>query len=172
MAMDALSALAVAHALGVGKEAVLRGLSSYKPVGMRMRIEEHSGGITVLNDAYNANPASTQASLRTLAAVKQRRRVALLGDMLELGEFEAQCHRELVEEALESGVEVLGFVGPRYRAAVEFLGVTERVALADSAEEMGAWLSEHLLEEDVLLIKGSRGLAMERVVHALGLEGS
>ena len=137
-----------------------------------MRIEEHGRGITVLNDAYNANPASTLASLRTLVGVEGRRRVAMLGDMLELGEFELQCHRELVEEALESGVEILGFVGPRYRSAVESLGVTEQVTLTDSAEEMGAWLSEHIREGDVLLIKGSRGLAMERVLRALGLEES
>ena len=117
---------------GVGKDAVLSGLSKYKPVGMRMRIEEHRGGITVLNDAYNANPASTQASLRTLAAVKQRRKWHCWGTCLS---WVSSRHSAIESWSRRhwSPVWSFGLCGAALSAAVEFLGVAERVALADSA---------------------------------------
>jgi len=139
-------------------------------VGMRMRIQELEGGITLLNDAYNANPASTCASLETLAAIEGRRRIALLGDMLELGGFEAQSHLEVVEAAVSAGIEVLGLVGPRFRAASCAAEGRIELHLSDTAEDMGARLSGQLRQGDVLLLKGSRGLAMERVLHGLGLQ--
>ncbi len=99
LALDACAAAAVGWVLGVDTDSIAAGLGRYQPVGMRMRVEQR-GGITVLNDAYNANPASMRAALETLAAIRGRRRVALLGDMLELGAGEDQAHREIVELAV------------------------------------------------------------------------
>jgi UDP-N-acetylmuramoyl-tripeptide--D-alanyl-D-alanine ligase len=168
--MDALSAVAVAGVLGLNLEEIKAGLESYSPVGMRMRVQELKGGITLLNDAYNANPASTCASLEALAAIVGRRRIALLGDMLELGAFEAQSHLQVVEAAVASGIEVLGLVGPLFREASSAAQGRIELHLTDTAEAMGVRLSGELREGDVLLLKGSRGLAMERVLHGLGLQ--
>ena len=170
IAIDALSAAAIGVCLGLGLPKIKDGLMAFEPVGMRMRIQELSGGITLLNDAYNANPASTLASLETLASIQGRRRIALLGDMLELGKFEAESHREIVRAALDSGIEVLGLVGPRFRQAAEAVPDATEIHLADTAEAMGLLLTDRLGEGDVLLLKGSRGLAMERVLHGLGLQ--
>jgi len=170
IAMDALSAVAIGVCLGLSLSEIKAGLTTFEPVGMRMRIQELSGGITLLNDAYNANPASTLASLETLSSIKGRRRIALLGDMLELGSFEAESHREIVCAALDSGIEILGIVGPRFRQAAEAVSGATEIHLADTAEAMGLLLANRLGEGDVLLLKGSRGLAMERVLHGLGLQ--
>ncbi|MEC7240353.1 MAG: UDP-N-acetylmuramoyl-tripeptide--D-alanyl-D-alanine ligase [Myxococcota bacterium] len=167
IAVDALSAAAIGHELGLSLAEIARGLQHYRPVGMRMRIEQLPGGVTLLNDAYNANPASTLASLETLASIQGRRRIALLGDMLELGQFEATSHREVMEAALASGIERVGFVGPRFGAVVKGRLETGRVHHTETSEEMGRWVAGLLQNSDVLLLKGSRGLAMERVLHEL-----
>lgn len=170
IAMDALSAAAVGVSLGLNLQEIKAGLSAYVPVGMRMRIQEMQGGITLLNDAYNANPASTCASLETLAALKGRRRVALLGDMLELGDFEAESHLLVVEAAVAAGVEILGLVGERYAAAASVAQGRVELLMTETAEDMGNLLAGKLQSGDVVLLKGSRGLAMERVLQGLGLQ--
>ena len=167
IAVDALSAAVIGQELGLSLAEITRGLEDYRPVGMRMRIEQLSGGVTLLNDAYNANPASTLASLETLANIRGRRRIALLGDMLELGAFEVSSHKEVVEAALASGIEAVGFVGPRYGAVVEGCLEEGRVHHTETSEEMGRWVAGLLQNSDVLLLKGSRGLAMERVLQEL-----
>lgn len=167
IAVDALSAAVIGQELGLSLEEIARGLEAYRPVGMRMRIEELPGGVTLLNDAYNANPASTLASLETLVSIQGRRRIALLGDMLELGEFERSSHQEVMEAALGSGIERIGFVGPRYGEVVQGRLVEGRVHHTKTSEEMGRWVADLLEDSDVLLLKGSRGLAMERVLQEL-----
>ena len=170
IALDALSAAAVGVAIGLSLEEITVGLEAYRPVGMRMRIQEMAGGITLLNDAYNANPASTKASLDTLALIDGRRRIALLGDMLELGAFEAVSHSQVVEAAVASGIEILGLVGPRYAAAANLADGRIELHLTNTAEDMGELLAGQLQSGDVVLLKGSRGLAMERVLQGLGLQ--
>jgi UDP-N-acetylmuramoyl-tripeptide--D-alanyl-D-alanine ligase len=170
IAMDALSAAAVGVGVGLSLKEIKAGLEAYAPVGMRMRIQEMQGGITLLNDAYNANPASTCASLDTLAALEGRRRVALLGDMLELGAFEAESHMLVVEAAVSAGVEVLGLVGERYAAAASVAEGRVELVMAETAEDMGKLLAGKLQSGDVVLLKVSRGLAMERVLQGLGLQ--
>src|SRR5690606_23944979 len=116
VAHDATGALALAFALGVPLAAAAEAHGRYEPVGMRMRREPLPEGAVALNDAYNANPQSTEASLRTLAALPGRR-AAVLGDMLELGADEADWHRRIVELALGLGLDLVVLVGPRMRAA-------------------------------------------------------
>jgi UDP-N-acetylmuramoyl-tripeptide--D-alanyl-D-alanine ligase len=170
IALDAISAAAIGVGLGLSLEEIRTGLEAYRPVGMRMRIQEMAGGITLLNDAYNANPASTKASLDTLALIDGRRRIALLGDMLELGTFEMESHSQVVEAAVASGIEVLGLVGPRYAAVASLVKGRIELHLTNTAEDMGALLAGRLQSGDVVLLKGSRGLAMERVLQGLGLQ--
>lgn len=170
IALDALSAAAIGVGVGLSLEQIRIGLEAYRPVGMRMRIQEMAGGITLLNDAYNANPASTKASLDTLALIDGRRRIALLGDMLELGAFEVESHSQVVEAAVASGIEVLGLVGPRYAEAASLVKGRIELHLTNTAEDMGALLAGRLQSGDVVLLKGSRGLAMERVLQGLGLQ--
>lgn len=171
LALNATAAVAVAVAGRAPLEGLGRRLGRYEPVGMRLRLEDGPGGVRVLNDAYNANPISMAASLRTLAGLSGRR-VALLGDMLELGSYEAEAHEEVLTLARGLGLDRIGVAGPRFAAAAARLGADE-ILVASDAEALGTALRGTLLATsslgagDVLLIKGSRGMGMERSLVAL-----
>jgi UDP-N-acetylmuramoyl-tripeptide--D-alanyl-D-alanine ligase len=123
-------------------------------------------GIAVVNDCYNANPMSMRAALDELAMAESGRRVAVLGDMLELGEREQEFHREVGRHAAERGVDLLVTVGPLAVAMLDdFDG--EGHAVAD-ADEAAALLGELLAPGDTVLVKGSRSVGLEAVVEALG----
>jgi UDP-N-acetylmuramoyl-tripeptide--D-alanyl-D-alanine ligase len=165
LAMNATAAIAIAEALRLDLAPLSASLSAFEPVGMRNRIEEGPRGLRIINDAYNANPISMRASLLTLAAVAGARRVALLGDMLELGEEEAPAHREVLEHARGLGFSLLGVAGPRFAAAA---AGADDVLVAPDADRLALLVAERLTPGDVVLLKGSRGMAMERVLHHLG----
>lgn len=169
IALDACAAVVVGWALGIDAVDIVRGLASWKVVGMRMRVESLRDGIVVLNDAYNANPASTSAALETLASTGGRRKVALLGDMLELGAAETAAHEAILREAAAAGVDLLGLVGPRYGGLAELASelIEGDLLLAEDSVGLASQLMEHLQPGDVVLLKGSRGIRMERVLEEL-----
>lgn len=169
IALDALAAAAVGHALGLEPEGIAAGLGDWAPVGMRMRVDRLPGGITVLNDAYNANPASARAALETLAVLPGRR-IALLGDMLELGTAEAAAHTEVCALAGALGLDLVGLAGPRMSAAAAAVQGAGEVVVAVDAEALGRALAGRLASGDVVLVKGSRGARMERVLQSLSPE--
>ena len=167
MAANACAAVAVAVALGKDPQQAAEALAGYAPVGARMALEDGPGGIRVLNDAYNANPASMGAALETLCALPARRRIALLGDMLELGPTEVALHRELLELARGLGLGIVGACGPRMMAAAEGLTPARDLLVAQDAESLAEVLAPRLLPGDLVLLKGSRGMAMERILRTL-----
>jgi UDP-N-acetylmuramoyl-tripeptide--D-alanyl-D-alanine ligase len=160
MRRNALAALAAARAVGVEPDGRLDvALSSFR--GQRIDLP---GDIVVVNDCYNANPMSMRAALDDLAASASGRRVAVLGDMLELGPDEDRFHAEIGVHARESGVDLLVAVGPR---AAHFAdGYGEVIALPD-AEAAAAAVPDLLAPGDTVLLKGSRGVGLEAVARAL-----
>jgi UDP-N-acetylmuramoyl-tripeptide--D-alanyl-D-alanine ligase len=162
MTRNALAALAAARALGVEPEGELD-----VPLS-RLRGErvELAGGIVVVNDCYNANPMSMRAALDDLAASAPGRRVAVLGDMLELGPEERRFHAELGEQARAAGVELLVTVGPLAAGAGAAFGEGGFHAVA-TAPEAAELLPELLEPGDTVLVKGSRGVGLEVVAEAL-----
>jgi UDP-N-acetylmuramoyl-tripeptide--D-alanyl-D-alanine ligase len=164
--INTLAAVAACLAIGVRPSGRVE-----LPVGhLRGERIELPGGALVLNDCYNASPLSMRAALAELSAEPaEGRRVAVLGDMLELGSREAELHREVGEAAAAAGVDVLVTVGPRAVAMLDaFDG--ESYAVADASE--AASLVEEILEPtDVMLVKGSRGVGLEVVAAAL-MEGA
>jgi UDP-N-acetylmuramoyl-tripeptide--D-alanyl-D-alanine ligase len=169
IALDALAAAAVGHALGLGPDDIAAGLDTWAPVGMRMRVDRLASGVVVLNDAYNANPASVRAALETLAGLPGRR-IALLGDMLELGDAEAEAHREIAALAASLELDLVGLAGPRMGAAADADSAATELVVAEDATALGLALAGLLQPGDVVLIKGSRGTRMERVLQALSAE--
>jgi UDP-N-acetylmuramoyl-tripeptide--D-alanyl-D-alanine ligase len=170
-ATNAAAAAAAAIALGCTDREIARGLAAVRPVGRRLRLERLPSGVRLVDDCYNANPASMSAALRTLADLARApgaRAVAVLGDMLELGAFEAEAHRELGAEAARAGVARLAAFGPRSRATAEAARAAGLEAFhAEELDALVAWARANVAPGDVVLVKGSRGMKLERLVEAL-----
>lgn len=167
-ALNATGAFAMGLALGCSPEECVQGLEAARPQQRRLRLIDSQAGYSVLDDCYNANPASMRAALHTLVSLgKGGRKVAVLGDMLELGPGEQEEHFQLGQEAARAA-SLVAFYGPLsahgHRAA-SALG--EAAAHFTQLEELVSWLAPKLLPHDVVLVKGSRGMRLERVVEAL-----
>ncbi len=169
---NALAAAAVALRLAVPLERVAEGLAAASFSGMRMEAVNTAGGVTVLNDAYNANPSSMAAAVDTLAAmVSTGRRIAVLGDMAELGSLTELAHFHMGEQVARSGVEVLVTVGERARriadgAKAEGMPETD-VRPCASVEEAIEVLDDLVVAGDVVLVKASRVMGLEAVVEGI-----
>lgn len=173
----ALAAAAAALAAGVDPSLIPYGLAQYRPPPGRLRVLPGVRGVTIVDDTYNSSPRAVELALRTFRGLrlgKSGRRVAVLGDMLELGALTEEAHRRVGRSAAESGIGLLLCVGPRSvdirRAAVEAGMPEERVLHFDDAAAAGRFLQDHLRRGDLLLVKGSRGMRMERIVKELMAE--
>jgi UDP-N-acetylmuramoyl-tripeptide--D-alanyl-D-alanine ligase len=168
---NALAAAATGFGLGIGAGAIQAGLSRYRPSAMRSEVHRWRGA-TVLNDCYNANPASVRAALQWMADVKGAgRTVAVLGDMLELGEQAERIHRDLGRELARAGTDYLlttGALGALIAAGARDAGMPkDRVVTAHDQAALALRLREVVRKGDVVLVKGSRGARMERVLEWL-----
>jgi UDP-N-acetylmuramoyl-tripeptide--D-alanyl-D-alanine ligase len=167
-ALNAAAAVAAGLALGVDPEAAMRALAGVAVPGGRMRVVERQGGVSYVDDSYNANPSSMQAGFETLRSLTRGRRLAVLGDMLELGPTTAALHREVGLMAARSGVDVVFALGPfgTEVAAGARAGGADGRAFADMSALL-ADLDTLLQPGDWVLVKGSRGMKMERAVAHL-----
>ncbi|MBQ7032402.1 MAG: UDP-N-acetylmuramoyl-tripeptide--D-alanyl-D-alanine ligase [Clostridia bacterium] len=165
---NALAAVAAGVECGVSPEEAREGLCAYETDGIRQSEMEIRPGITVLCDYYNASPASMAAALEMLAKGEARRRIAALGDMLELGEMGEKCHREVGRKAAENGIDILLAVGPLSRFAAEEAKKSGVCAchFADNAA-LARYLREQLIPGDRVLLKGSRGMKMEEILEGI-----
>lgn len=177
-AVNACGAFAMGVSLGCSPEQCVAGLEAARPWAHRLALVDAPGGYTVLDDCYNANPSSMGAALETLRALAGTRRcVAVLGDMRELGAEELALHRQMGERAVACGVQVLVAFGPRsqaiYDAAREALGARAlHVPSIESVAPALEFLRAQLAPGDVVLVKGSRGTRLERIVESLtGVKG-
>lgn len=164
----ALAAVAVGRHLGTTWEEIEDGLLD-RSARLRLLDVAGVGGATLIDDSYNASPTSCRAALDLLAELPGRK-IAVLGDMLELGDFEERGHR-LVGEWVAPVAKELYVLGERARwiaAAAQAQGMPgDRVHVADQFEEIVASLRDRLAPGDVVLVKGSRAMRMERIVAAL-----
>jgi UDP-N-acetylmuramoyl-tripeptide--D-alanyl-D-alanine ligase len=168
-AMNAAAACAMGIALGFSPNECVRGLEAAQAHARRLEVKDAPGGITVIDDCYNANPASMGVALDALSGLAvESRAVAVLGDMLELGANEAAEHS------------LIGVKASDQAALIAFFGERMKIAHAQAAkklksnarhfteiEPLVAWLKAELHSGDVVLVKGSRGMKLERVVEAL-----
>jgi UDP-N-acetylmuramoyl-tripeptide--D-alanyl-D-alanine ligase len=162
--MNALAAVAAAEALGVDNASIGPALQALGPVQGRMQPVSVPSGARLIDDSYNANPDSVRAALDVLRQLPGCRWL-VLGDLAELGQDAGQLHLQVGRQAKRAGVQRLWAVGPLSRAAVKGFGEGGRHFA--HGEELIAALSATLGSDDVVLVKGSRSAAMERVVGAL-----
>jgi len=166
---NALAAAAAALASGVDGEAIRKGLVRTKPLPMRGALLRLKGEVRILDETYNSNPRAMERTLETLSSMTARRKVVAAGDMLELGPLEKEAHRILGQQVAGAGAELFLAVGPLSELAAASAregGVPEVRHFPDSASA-AAWLAAAVRPGDLILVKGSRGIAMERIVEAI-----
>jgi len=168
---NALAAAAAAWVLDVSCADIVAGLSGFRPCPGRMELIELPGDIVVLEDSYNANPLSVRAALTALYDLgRPGRRIAVLGDMLELGASAREMHREIGALAAASvdRLLVLGDLASELAAGARAAGLpAAHIFTAADHAELAAALMAMLQPGDRILIKGSRGMRMERVTALL-----
>jgi UDP-N-acetylmuramoyl-tripeptide--D-alanyl-D-alanine ligase len=157
-----LAAASIGYLFGIDPVNIKRAIESFTGVPMRMEFRELNG-VKIISDVYNANPASMEAALRELTRIRKGRSIAVLGDMLELGSYEEEAHKELGRFISGLSIDIFIAVGQRMAlAASEFRGSIYKL---NSAEDAGKLLRSVWETGDTVLIKGSRGMRMERVLE-------
>jgi len=173
--MNALAAFAAGHALGLDLDDMIEGFAAFKPMAMRFECVQLSNGVRLVNDSYNANPQSMKAAFRTVGAAKRAGRfVAVLGDMFELGEQASALHQEVGEAAAKAGVGKIFVIGDHAedlaRGAARAGLNSSHVSIVSDIDELTSMVMRDMKAGDVVLVKGSRGMRMERVVEYLKRE--
>ncbi|MDF2569465.1 MAG: murF [Sporomusa sp.] len=164
---NALAAIAVGWELGLKPSEIKKGIASFVSGAMRLEIKKY-GEYTVINDVYNASPLSMAAALNTLADIGNGRKIAILGDMLELGDAAIDAHCRIGRQAAEQGVEVVLTVGELSKhiaSAARECGVKVTQSFSRHKEAIEA-LRDLLKPGDYILLKGSRGMKMETMLEA------
>lgn len=165
--LNALIAIATGRIYGLSDESIAKGLASYETSGIRQSITEKDG-IKVITDCYNAAPKSVRAAVDVLCDIAKGRKVAVLGDMAELGDNSAQYHRQTGEYAASSGVDELVLVGRFAKHTAE--GAKEanpdcKVSTFDNNTDAASYLEGTLSAGDTVLFKGSRVMKMEEIAE-------
>lgn len=175
---NCLAAAAMAHGAGIDFESIVGGLESFVAPDKRLQIVKTPVGYQIINDTYNANPASMAAGLSTLAHMKGSQKIAVLGDMLELGEYSVSAHEELGRRAGKSALAFLLLVGSfaehTASGAISAGMPHGKVYVFDDKNELLEWLknlekNRGLPQDSWLLVKASRGMGLETIVEGLTL---
>ena len=168
--INALGAIAIADNMNLDVNKAIEGLGEYAPIKMRGEMID-KGGFKVIDDTYNASPDSIKSGIDVLVGIKDaKKKIAVLADVLELGEMSYTCHYEVGQYLATKEVHELVTVGNEAKAiakAVVEAGSSMRVNSFDSNVEAIAYLKEAATQGSVLLVKGSRGMHMDEVVNAL-----
>ncbi|MCX6344513.1 MAG: UDP-N-acetylmuramoyl-tripeptide--D-alanyl-D-alanine ligase [Armatimonadetes bacterium] len=168
---DALAAIAVGEVLDIPHDHMQQALAGFKAPEKRSNVLPSKRGFVVIDDTYNASPASMQSALKTLKMMEGGRKIAVLGDMLELGDHATEAHLNIGRAAKEANVDMLVVVGELAKLIAR--GAIDAGMPVSAVHEFeDSWLAANelpskLQERDVVLVKGSRGMKMERVVEGL-----
>lgn len=164
---NVMAALCVGKQFGVEFEEAVKAIEAYIPSNNRSQMQKTSRN-TLIIDAYNANPSSMEAALNNFAAVQAQVRIAMLGDMLELGDDSLAEHVAVIRRALSLGLQEVCLVGKEFgKALAEMRSAGENVRHFDSSDQLATWVEKTAVSDAVILIKGSRGTRMEKVIEKL-----
>ena len=165
---NALAAMAVGYVTGVDPAAAAAALANYVPAGMRQNLVQ-VGGVQVIEDCYNASPDSMRAALQTLGKLAVHHRYAVLGAMLELGDYAKEAHTQVGKMAAENGIDGVLAYGADAAYIVEAAKQAglENARLFDTKESLAQSLAQQVQPGDGVLFKGSRGMHLEDVMHTV-----
>ncbi|MDR7029894.1 UDP-N-acetylmuramoylalanyl-D-glutamyl-2,6-diaminopimelate--D-alanyl-D-alanine ligase [Rhizobium rosettiformans] len=173
LAENAMAVLAAVSLVGADVDAAIEAfasLSAVKGRGQRHRLKMPEGALTLIDESYNANPASMRAAIAVLASAQpgeDGRRIAVLGDMLEMGEFAPSVHAELAGPLLASGIEHVWLAGPEMVALRDALPETVHVVYFETTDELVNLVTAEVRAGDVVMIKSSLGIGFGKIVAAL-----
>ncbi len=163
---NVMAALAVGEYFGIPAEEGIKAIEAYVPSNKRSQMTRTERN-TLIVDAYNANPTSMEAALRNFSAIEAPHKIALLGDMLELGAESLAEHIRIAGMALDLDADKVCFVGKEFKAALDSMGGHEKAGCFPTSTDLAEWLKTRSLNDTVILIKGSRGTRMENVIEVL-----
>jgi len=170
-----LLAAACAFAVGIREKIISEGLSAFRPYTGRLQVKTALGGATLIDDTYNANPDSMRAALRTLIELDaDGRRIAVFGEMKELGSESEVAHWHVGQTAAIFGIDQLITIGDVAKAIGEAAraGGLKNITAVDSTKEAAELLGDIARPGDLILVKGSRSARTEQVIEAFGLRHS
>jgi UDP-N-acetylmuramoyl-tripeptide--D-alanyl-D-alanine ligase len=173
LAENAMAVLAAVSLVGADVDAAIEALGSLTAVkgrGARHKLKMPDGALTLIDESYNANPASMRAAISVLASAQPLgygRRIAVLGDMLEMGEFAPSVHAELAGPLLAAGIEHVWLAGPEMVALRDALPETVQVVYLETTEELANYVTAEVRTGDVVMVKSSLGIGFGKIVSAL-----
>lgn len=169
--LNSLCAIAVGNLFGIDMEDILDGIANFELTKRRMEVETNKQGITIINDCYNANYDSMKAAIEYLGTIKANKKIAVLGDMLELGEYSTMLHEKVGEEVAKNKIEILITVGDISKAiakkAIEEGLNKDNVYSFNNNNEVIDFLKNTLQKDDVVLIKASNGMNFQEIFEGI-----
>lgn len=163
---NVMAAIAVGMNFGISFEDACAAVAAYVPSNNRSQMTATDRN-TLIVDAYNANPTSMDAALTNFANVEAAVKIALLGDMLELGDDSLVEHVNVVGKALASGLDMICFVGVEFGKALETMPAYEKIKWFANSQDLSDWLVQQNISGATILVKGSRGTRMEKTIQSL-----
>ena len=167
---NALAAIAVGLENNINMQDIIKGISNFSLTKRRMEIIKNNRNITIINDCYNASYESIKAALEYLNSLTAKRNIAVLGDVLELGEFSKEMHQKIGEEVINNKIDILITVGKEARTIADTVtnrNTTIQVYSFNNNVEAINLLKEQMKEEDIILVKASNGMHFEEIVEAI-----
>lgn len=162
---NVLFGIACGIELGMSPEEILEGIKKYQPEKMRLNLIEKDG-IKFINDSYNASPDSMRAALQVLGSLaKGGRAIAILGNMFELGHMASSAHYDVGKMCVENNVDFTAIIGENAKDIALGISDSEKYKIFDTHEAIVLYMKESLRMGDVVLVKGSRGMQMERILE-------
>ena len=163
---NALCATAVGESLEIDKKQIKQGIENFKLTQKRMEIITLNNGAKIINDSYNASFESMKASLKYLAEQKGERKIAILGDMLELGEFSKKLHNDVGKEVTKNNIDLLICIGKEAKHIAEATDI-ENVKYYEKSEEALKFIKSVIKPKDIMLFKASNGMKFYEIVEKL-----
>ena len=169
---NALTSITIARCMNLTTEEIAKGISTLTPSEKRLDLKKSGGGWIIINDSYNASPTSTESALNILGSLpKTGRKIAALGDMLELGAIEVEAHRNIGKTVFNIGLDLLlvkGKLGAHIASGAKDAGMDSgKVMICENSEEIINKLKSMVKEGDTILVKGSRLMKMEEIAEKL-----
>jgi UDP-N-acetylmuramoyl-tripeptide--D-alanyl-D-alanine ligase len=168
---NSLCAICVGESLNIKKENILKGIREFELSKNRMEIIENSKGVKIINDCYNANFDSMKASIESLARMDSTRKIAVLGDMLELGEYSSELHKNVGKEVVKNKIDILITVGKESKNIVKQAladGMNEKnIYELETVEDAIKIITKEERNKDAILVKASNGMNFKKIVESI-----